>query len=40
MSIVVRSSSTNNVRVIFDDTKITEEQLRDRLDEVGLAPIG
>ena len=40
VSVVVPSSSTNDVKVSFDDAKVTEQQLRDRLEEVGFAPIG
>ncbi|MCA1702570.1 MAG: heavy-metal-associated domain-containing protein, partial [Actinobacteria bacterium] len=40
VSAVVPSSANNDVKVSFDDTKVTEEQLRARLEEVGFAPIG
>lgn len=40
VSVVVPSSSTNEVKVSFDDAKVTEQQLRDRLEEVGFAPVG
>lgn len=40
VNVVVPSSATNEVKVSFDDTKVTEEQLRDRLEEVGFAPVG
>ncbi|MFN2504739.1 MAG: hypothetical protein ABR540_11060 [Acidimicrobiales bacterium] len=40
VSVVVPSSANNDVKVSFDDTKVTEEQLRARLEEVGFAPAG
>ncbi len=40
VSVVVPSSANNDVKVSFDDTKVTEEQLRARLEEVGFAPVG
>ena len=40
VSVVLPSSATNEVKVNFDDTKVTEEQLRDRLEAVGFAPVG
>ena len=40
VSIVVPSAETNDVKVSFDDTQVTEEQLRERLDEIGSAPVG
>ncbi len=40
VSVVVPSSATNDVKVSFDDTKVNEDQLRDRLEEVGFAPVG
>lgn len=36
---VVPSSATNDVKVSFDDTKVTETELRARLEEVGFAPV-
>jgi copper chaperone CopZ len=39
VSVVVPSSATNDVKVSFDDTKVTEEELRIRLEEVGFAPV-
>jgi copper chaperone CopZ len=38
VGVVVPSSASNDVKVSFDDTKITEEQLRVRLAEVGFEP--
>lgn len=35
---VVASAERNDVRVSFDDTKVTEEELRARLEEVGFQP--
>lgn len=40
VSVVVPSSATNDVKVSFDPTKVTEEQIRARLEEVGFAPVG
>ena len=40
VAVVVPSSSTNDVKVSFDETKTSEQQLRERLDEVGFAPVG
>jgi copper chaperone CopZ len=40
VSVVVPSSATNDVKVSFDDRKVNEDQLRDRLEEVGFAPVG
>ncbi|MDQ3979211.1 MAG: heavy-metal-associated domain-containing protein [Actinomycetota bacterium] len=39
VSLVVPSSNTNDVKVSFDDTKVTEAELRARLEEVGFAPV-
>jgi copper chaperone CopZ len=36
---VVPSSATGDVRVSFDSAKVSEEQLRARLQEVGFEPI-
>jgi copper chaperone CopZ len=38
VGVVVPSSASNDVKVSFDDTKVTEEQLRARLAEVGFEP--
>ncbi len=38
--VVVPSSATNDVKVSFDPTQVTVQQLRDRLEEVGFAPVG
>jgi len=40
VSVVVPSSASSDVKVSFDDTKVTEDQLRARLEEVGFAPVG
>lgn len=40
VSVVVPSSATNEVKVSFDSAKVTEEQIRERLDEVGFSPVG
>jgi copper chaperone CopZ len=40
VSVVVPSATTKEVKVSFDDTKVTEEQLRARLEEVGFEPVG
>ena len=39
VSLVVPSAETNDVRVNFDDTKVTEDELRTRLAEVGFEPV-
>ncbi len=39
VGVVVPSSATNDVKVSFDDTKVTEQQLRHRLEEVGFGPV-
>ncbi len=39
VGVVVPSSTTNDVKVSFDDTKVTEAELRSRLEEVGFAPV-
>lgn len=36
VSVVVPSADTNDVKVSFDDTKVTEDQLRARLGEIGF----
>ena len=38
VAVVVPSSATNDVKVSFDDTKVSEAELRARLEEVGFAP--
>ena len=40
VAVVVPSSATNDVKVSFDDAKVTEAELRARLEEVGFAPAG
>ena len=40
VKLVVPSSASNDVKVSFDDTQVSEQELRDRLEEVGFAPIG
>jgi mercuric ion binding protein len=39
VAVVVPSSATNDVKVSFDDTMVTESELRGRLQEVGFAPL-
>ncbi|MFN2505249.1 MAG: heavy-metal-associated domain-containing protein [Acidimicrobiales bacterium] len=39
VSVVVPSSASNDVKVSFDDTKVTETELRALLEEVGFAPV-
>ncbi len=39
VSLVVPSSERNDVKVSFDDTKVTEEELRARLSEAGYEPV-
>ena len=39
VSLVVPSAETNDVKVSFDDTKVTENELRSRLGEVGFQPL-
>ena len=36
VSVVVPSADTNDVKVSFDDTKVTEDDLRSRLGESGF----
>ncbi len=36
---VVPSSTTNDVKVSFDDARVTEADLRARLEEIGFAPV-
>lgn len=37
--LVVPSADTNDVKVSFDDTKLTEEELRARLGEIGFEAV-
>ena len=39
VSLVVPSAETNDVKVGFDDSKVTEDELRARLGEVGFQPV-
>lgn len=39
VGLVVPSSATNDVKVSFDDTKVSEAELQARLEEVGFAPV-
>ncbi len=39
VNVVVPSSASNDVKVSFDDTKVTEQELRDRLEKAGFAPV-
>lgn len=39
VALVVPSSATNDVKVSFDDAKVSEAELRARLEEVGFAPV-
>ncbi len=39
VTLVVPSAERNDVKVSFDDTKVTEEQLRARLGEAGYEPV-
>ncbi len=39
VGVVVPSSATNDVKVGFDETKVTEAELRARLEEIGFAPV-
>ena len=38
VSVVVPSSVTNDVKVSFDEARVSEAELRARLGEVGFAP--
>lgn len=40
VSLVVPSAETNEVKVSFDATKVSEDELRARLGEVGFEPVG
>ncbi len=39
VNVVVPSAETNDVKVSFDDTKVTEDELRTQLAEVGFEPV-
>lgn len=39
VTLVVPSAERNDVKVSFDDTQVTEEQLRARLGEAGYEPV-
>jgi copper chaperone len=39
VSLVVPSSESNDVKVSFDDAKVTEAELRARLTEAGYEPV-
>lgn len=39
VSVVVPSADTNDVKVSFDDTKVTEDELRARLEEIGFEAV-
>ena len=39
VALVVPSAESNDVRVNFDATKVTEDELRTRLGEVGFEPV-
>ncbi len=39
VALVVPSAERNDVRVGFDDTKVTEEQLRSQLGAAGYEPL-
>lgn len=39
VNLVVPSAETNEVKVSFDDTKVTEDELRARLGAVGFEPV-
>lgn len=38
--VVVPSTAADNIKVSFDDTKVSEGQVRDRLEAVGFSPLG
>jgi len=40
VGVVLPSSVTSEVKVSFDDTQVSEEQLRDHLEKAGFAPVG
>lgn len=40
VALVLPSSSTSDVKVSFDEAKVTEEQLRVRLEEAGFPAVG
>ncbi len=39
VTLVLPSAERNEVKVSFDETQVTEEDLRARLDEAGYAPV-
>lgn len=39
VAFVVASAERNDVRVSFDDTRVTEDDLRSRLDQAGFKPV-
>ena len=39
VAVVVPSAERNDVRISFDDSKLTEDQLRAQLAEVGFEPV-
>ncbi len=39
VNLVVPSAETNEVKVSFDDTKVTEDELRARLGAAGFEPV-
>ena len=40
VSVVVPSSATNDVKVSFDAARVSGEQIKARLEEVGFPPVG
>jgi copper chaperone CopZ len=40
VTLVVPSAERNDVKISFDDTRVTEDELRDRLTEAGYEPVG
>lgn len=40
VALVVPSAQTNDVKVSFDDARVSEDELRARLGEVGFEPVG
>lgn len=39
VALVLPSSSTSDVKVSFDEAEVSEEHLRERLEEVGFPPV-
>lgn len=39
VAVVVPSAESNDVKVSFDDAKVTEQQLRTQLTEAGFDPV-